>query len=92
MNPNGCGLGLSICKKIVEMFGGELKVTSVFGEGSEFSFIINIHTNELKKDNKQKVDMCDDMTSVASNLQFKWKPMKHRTDNITLNYINDLNI
>ena len=41
----GTGLGLSISKSIVELFGGELKVESVVGEKSEFSFEIT-----LKKD------------------------------------------
>lgn len=32
----GTGLGLSITKKLVEMMGGELHATSIFGQGSQF--------------------------------------------------------
>ncbi len=36
----GTGLGLTISRQLVEMHGGELKVSSVYGEGSEFYFTI----------------------------------------------------
>ncbi len=36
----GTGLGLTISKKLVELFGGSLKVESEFGKGSCFSFDI----------------------------------------------------
>jgi len=38
----GSGLGLPICKRIVHMLGGDIWVESVFGEGSTFSFKIDI--------------------------------------------------
>ncbi len=34
----GSGLGLSICKQLVEMMGGEIRVESEYGRGSAFSF------------------------------------------------------
>ncbi|MBN1500758.1 MAG: hypothetical protein JW982_11410 [Spirochaetes bacterium] len=34
----GTGLGLSICKKLVELMDGYLWISSVYGEGSVFSF------------------------------------------------------
>jgi signal transduction histidine kinase len=36
----GAGLGLSICKWIVEAHGGEIRVQSAPGEGSRFSIVL----------------------------------------------------
>ena len=74
------------------MFGGEMQVKSVFGEGSEFSFIINIQTNRKKEVYFQRKKVEYDIESNLSNLKFKWRPNKHKTDNITLRYIAELNI
>jgi signal transduction histidine kinase/CheY-like chemotaxis protein len=42
----GTGLGLTISKQLVEMHGGELKVNSKLGEGSEFYFTIKYKAGE----------------------------------------------
>ncbi|GLX77828.1 hypothetical protein tinsulaeT_11680 [Thalassotalea insulae] len=36
----GSGLGLSICQRIVNILGGEIKLTSEFGQGAKFSFVL----------------------------------------------------
>jgi two-component system, NtrC family, sensor kinase len=43
---NGVGLGLSICKQIIEAHGGELTVRSKLGHGSAFTVRLPIHLKE----------------------------------------------
>lgn len=39
---SGSGLGLSICRKLVEAMGSELTVHTIQGEGTTFSFVVSL--------------------------------------------------
>ena len=63
----GTGLGLAICKTLISRMGGFVNVTSVYGEGSEFRFVIplKIADNEpfitIQNASSSKVAICVDM-------------------------------
>ncbi|AYN01570.1 sensor histidine kinase [Chryseobacterium sp. 3008163] len=42
----GAGLGLSLCKEIVELYDGNISVTSEQNEGTTVSFVINLKLNQ----------------------------------------------
>ena len=39
-NIDGSGLGLSILKKVVKLYGGDVQVRSTYGEGSSFELTL----------------------------------------------------
>jgi PAS domain S-box-containing protein len=45
-NFGGSGLGLTISRRLVNLMGGELRVDSEPGHGSEFSFVISLEPDE----------------------------------------------
>lgn len=51
LNYGGTGLGLTISRKLLQLYDSEMQVESKYGEGSEFSFDIKFRLNkeQLKK-------------------------------------------
>ncbi len=41
-SERGCGIGLAICRKILELFGAQMQIESTPGEGSTFSFRVSL--------------------------------------------------
>ena len=46
---DGAGLGLSICKKIIELHDSKINIESVFGKGSVFSFDLKLNKVQIVK-------------------------------------------
>lgn len=52
----GTGLGLPICKSLIEMYGGILDIESQVGEGSTFSFTINFKLSDKTTTKSEPTD------------------------------------
>ncbi|MCG8316463.1 MAG: CHASE domain-containing protein [Pseudomonadales bacterium] len=48
LNPHGTGLGLALCKEIVDLHNGRIQVASDLGRGSTFSFWLPVNPSDIK--------------------------------------------
>jgi len=82
-NHDGTGLGLMICKQLVELMGGEISVVSQEGEGSEFRFDIPV-TRSIPRADVEAVEVAparllvvDDQEAVRDLLTSLLTPQGH---------------
>lgn len=64
LNQYGSGLGLNICKKIVEKFGGDIHLTSKLWFGTQIDFFIECSKMDLKYSTLDFDDLIEDEKSM----------------------------
>lgn len=55
-DAEGTGLGLPICKEIIEAHGGEISIESTLKKGTAVTFILPLHSKEVTDDGQTKND------------------------------------
>lgn len=75
-NIEGAGLGLAICKQLVSLMGGEIKVKSEYGKGSTFSFVVP----QKIVDNAPSVRRMEEKVTAIGLLSGDYAAMQIRTD------------
>lgn len=67
---DGLGIGLSICKKLAHLLGGQIWLESEKGKGSKFYFTIPLILNRnSNNEDEQKLNICEESS----------KDIKHKT-------------
>jgi signal transduction histidine kinase/CheY-like chemotaxis protein len=89
----GHGLGLSISKELVNLMGGDIRVISEFGKGSEFYFTlpnnrkIGRTKNDRKNNNDYDTDFSNKTIFIVEDIEFNIKLLKSYLEETNSNII-----
>ena len=53
INPNGCGIGLTVSKKFIDALGGSIQLNSKYGQGTTVTFSIPLVRVEIQNIEEQ---------------------------------------
>jgi len=85
-NYGGTGLGLSISKQLCEMMNGEINVYSEEGQGSKFSFVIEMKKSDYKPKTIQKINLTERKILVIDDNDTNLKIIGNMLDNFSADY------
>ena len=78
INPNGSGIGLTICRKYVEKLGGEISLESEFGEGTSVTFWVPVIAPQESPSSKKSCQMLAMTEPVAAHGEGIGQLMMHK--------------
>ncbi len=80
----GTGLGMAITKRIVDLMGGTIEVTSEVGKGTEFRVIVDFKAADVKEEDMKLPDwnilLVDDNELLCSSAAYNLNELGCRTD------------
>lgn len=65
----GTGIGLALCRELIELHKGKITVTSEAGKGSEFEFSIPVNKNAYHKDEIIPAGKLERISPVSVNIE-----------------------
>lgn len=90
IHPHGSGIGLALAKAFIELHGGSIEVTSVVGEGTEFTVTLPVtHTEKSSAPVAQATECIGDIVESSLQVIEEEDPAAVNPDQPTLLVIDD---